>query len=93
MRSAGCIFNDIVDKDIDKKVERTKKRPIASGKISVFKIILVMFLCYVFFAFLILIQFNFLTIFLRNGINDTCFYISFHEKNYILASTIFRFNF
>ena len=25
MRSAGCIFNDIVDKDFDKKVERTKK--------------------------------------------------------------------
>ena len=35
MRSAGCIFNDIVDRDFDKKVERTKKRPIPSGKISV----------------------------------------------------------
>ena len=35
MRSAGCIFNDIVDKDFDKKVERTKNRPIASEKISV----------------------------------------------------------
>ena len=35
MRSAGCIFNDIVDKDYDKKVVRTKKRPIASGKISI----------------------------------------------------------
>ena len=32
MRSAGCIFNDIVDKDFDKKVKRTKNRPIASGK-------------------------------------------------------------
>ena len=37
MRSAGCIFNDIVDKDIDKRVKRTKKRPIASGKITVGK--------------------------------------------------------
>ena len=37
MRSAGCIFNDIVDRNIDKKVERTKKRPIASGKVSVFE--------------------------------------------------------
>ena len=36
MRSAGCIFNDIVDKDLDIKVKRTKKRPIASKKISVF---------------------------------------------------------
>ena len=35
MRSAGCIFNDIVDRDYDKKVERTKNRPIASGQISV----------------------------------------------------------
>ena len=37
MRSAGCIFNDIVDKDYDKKVERTKRRPIASRRISVTK--------------------------------------------------------
>ena len=34
MRSAGCIVNDIVDKDIDKKVQRTKNRPLASEKIS-----------------------------------------------------------
>ena len=30
MRSAGCIFNDIADRNFDKKVERTKNRPIAS---------------------------------------------------------------
>ena len=35
MRSAGCIINDIVDRNFDKKVERTKNRPIASGKVSV----------------------------------------------------------
>ena len=35
MRSAGCIVNDIVDKNFDKKVERTKNRPIASGKVPV----------------------------------------------------------
>ena len=34
MRSAGCIINDIVDKDFDKKVKRTKTRPIAAGKIT-----------------------------------------------------------
>ena len=28
MRSAGCIFNDVVDRNFDKKVERTKQRPI-----------------------------------------------------------------
>ena len=37
MISSVCIFNDIVDKDYDKKVERTKRRPIASRRISVSK--------------------------------------------------------
>ena len=54
MRSAGCVFNDIVDKDFDIKVRRTKKRPIASGKISV-KLSLIYVLSLCFFAFLILI--------------------------------------
>ena len=35
MRSAGCIVNDILDRKYDILVERTKNRPIASGKISV----------------------------------------------------------
>ena len=63
MRSAGCIVNDIVDRDIDKKVQRTKNRPIASKKINVFKsLIYAITLCLI--AFLILVQFNFLTILL-----------------------------
>ena len=63
MRSAGCIFNDIVDRDIDKKVRRTKKRPIASGQISIARSMLyVIILCAL--SLLILIQFNKLTIFL-----------------------------
>ena len=63
MRSAGCIVNDMVDKDFDKKIKRTKKRPLAFGKISVIKsFFYVLVLC--FLAFLILIQFNLFTIFL-----------------------------
>jgi len=63
MRSAGCIFNDIVDRDFDKKVERTKIRPIASGKISVLEsFIYIVLLCLI--ALLILLQFNKLTIIL-----------------------------
>ena len=63
MRSAGCIVNDIVDKDFDKKVLRTKKRPIAAGKISIRKsFVYVFILCAL--AFLILVQFNLLTILL-----------------------------
>ena len=66
MRSAGCIVNDIVDKDFDKKVKRTKKRPLAIGRISVkHSLVYVFILCAL--AFLILIQFNFLTILLGMG--------------------------
>ena len=61
MRSAGCIVNDIVDKNFDKKVERTKNRPIASGKVSVnLAIIYSIGLCGL--AFLVLINFNKFTI-------------------------------
>ena len=66
MRSAGCIFNDIIDKDLDTKVHRTKQRPIADGKISIKKsFFYIISLCAL--AFLILIQFNFLTIILGLG--------------------------
>lgn len=34
MRGAGCVFNDIVDADIDRQVARTALRPVASGRIS-----------------------------------------------------------
>lgn len=35
MRSAGCVYNDIVDRDLDKSVERTRLRPLASNRVSV----------------------------------------------------------
>ena len=61
MRSAGCIINDIVDINFDKMVNRTKSRPLASGRISkTSAFIYAVFLCI--FAFFILIQFNKLTI-------------------------------
>ena len=57
MRSAGCIINDILDKEFDKKVFRTKNRPIASGKVSVkVGLIYVFILC--FLALLVLLNFN-----------------------------------
>tara|TARA_Y100001958_G_C21181771_1_gene511491 strand:+ start:63 stop:923 length:861 start_codon:yes stop_codon:yes gene_type:complete len=61
MRSAGCIVNDIVDRKLDKRVKRTKYRPLAANLISVKKAFTyVIILCAL--AFCILIQFNFLTI-------------------------------
>ena len=79
MRSAGCIFNDIVDKDYDKRVKRTKIRPIASGLITVKKSLLyVMFLCAL--AFLILIQFNLLTIMIGMGSMALAFSYPFMKR-------------
>ena len=66
MRSAGCIFNDIVDRNFDKKVQRTKERPIPSGKITIVEaLIYIILLCSI--ALLILLQFNLLTITLGMG--------------------------
>ena len=66
MRSAGCIMNDILDKDFDKRVLRTKNRPIASGKISIkLGLIYVFFLCFV--ALLVLLNFNNFVIILALG--------------------------
>ena len=61
MRGAGCTYNDIIDKDIDQKVLRTAKRPLASGEISlknaVFFLILQLTM-----GLIILLQLNSLTI-------------------------------
>ena len=66
MRSAGCIVNDILDKEFDKKVSRTKSRPIASGKVSVkLGLTYVVLLCLL--ALTILLNFNTFTIILALG--------------------------
>jgi len=63
MRSAGCIFNDIIDRNLDKKVERTKQRPIASKKVSLTQAFsYIILLCLI--SLTILLQFNLLTIIL-----------------------------
>ena len=63
MRSAGCIVNDILDKEFDAKVNRTKNRPIASGKVSIkLGIIYSTILCLL--ALLVLLNFNLFTIIL-----------------------------
>ena len=74
----GCIVNDIVDKDFDKRVRRTKNRPIASGRISIkHSFIYVIILCLI--AFLILIQqlFNY---YFRNELNDISFSYPFMKR-------------
>src|SRR4051795_8704958 len=57
MRSAGCVYNDIVDRDLDVKVERTRSRPLASGRVSVKSAsLLIVALCLV--GFLVLFRLN-----------------------------------
>ena len=60
-RSSGCIINDLLDKNFDKKVERTKNRPLASQKISS-KMALFFLVILLFLSLLILVQFNYQTI-------------------------------
>ena len=57
MRSAGCVYNDIVDRDLDKKVERTRLRPLANGRATVRSAwLLIGMLCTV--GLLVLVQLN-----------------------------------
>ena len=66
MRSAGCIVNDIFDKNYDAKVTRTKNRPIASGKVTInLAFFYTVILC--FLALLVLLNFNLFTIVLALG--------------------------
>ena len=61
MRGAGCTWNDIVDRDFDGRVERTRLRPIPSGQVSVRQALgFAGALCCV--GFLVLIQFNWFTV-------------------------------
>ena len=60
MRSAGCIINDMVDKEIDKNVYRTALRPLASGNISLTEASILLFIL-LFLSLLILLQFKFFT--------------------------------
>ena len=57
MRGAGCIVNDLIDINIDKKVKRTSIRPLASGLISKVEAIIFLFILLI-FSFIILLQFN-----------------------------------
>jgi 4-hydroxybenzoate polyprenyltransferase len=57
MRSAGCVYNDVIDRDLDQKVERTRLRPLASGRVSLRSAwMLIGLLCLI--GLLVLVQLN-----------------------------------
>lgn len=57
MRGAGCIVNDMADREFDRKVERTRTRPLASGELSMQQasVVLLVLLC---IALLVALQMN-----------------------------------
>ena len=61
MRGAGCTWNDLVDRDLDAKVERTRSRPIPSGQVTVAQATAFM-LAQALIGLLVLIQFNRFTV-------------------------------
>ena len=61
MRGAGCTWNDIVDRDLDGSVERTRSRPIPSGQVSVFQAALFLLL-QALVGFAVLVSFNTFTV-------------------------------
>ena len=63
MRSAGCVINDYADRDIDKHVERTKSRPLTSGKVSQREAFVLAGILSL-FSFLLILPLNYLTLLL-----------------------------
>lgn len=63
MRGAGCVINDLWDRELDKKVERTRARPLASGTLNVRQAIVFLF-CLLLIGLLVLLQMNFMTVLL-----------------------------
>ena len=61
MRGAGCTFNDIVDRDIDEKVDRTRSRPIPAGQVSVRNAVIFLVL-QALIGLVVLLQFNWFTV-------------------------------
>ena len=62
MRGAGCTWNDLVDRDLDGMVERTRSRPIPSGQVTVAQATAFM-VAQALVGFLVLVQFNRFTVF------------------------------
>ncbi|MDD3181696.1 MAG: 4-hydroxybenzoate octaprenyltransferase [Alphaproteobacteria bacterium] len=57
MRGAGCVINDIYDRDLDGRVARTQTRPLVSGQVTLQRALLFTFLLFM-LGFIILLQFN-----------------------------------
>ena len=84
MRSAGCVINDIADRNIDSQVKRTFKRPLADGRLSVWTA-LVVFAVLAGLALLVVLQLNFKTQLLAFAGFGIAVLYPFHETSYDVA--------
>ena len=80
MRSAGCVINDLVDKDIDAKVQRTLTRPIAASKVSLKEALLLTFFL-IFLALVLLSQLNLLSFYISLIFMCLIILYPFSERN------------
>ena len=89
MRGAGCTINDIIDLKYDKKVERTKNRPLASKKITIHEAAIFLFF-QLLLSLAILLNFDMKTILLSLSIVPLVFFYPFFKKinvfNYIIIT-------
>ena len=85
MRGAGCTWNDIVDRDLDGSVERTRSRPIPSGQVSVRQAAVFLVLQSL-VGLAVLLTFNGFTVALGIASLADRRGVSVHEAHYLLAA-------
>ena len=85
MRGAGCTWNDITDRDLDAKVERTRSRPIPSGQVSVTQA-LAFLVAQALIGLVVLLQFNRFAIADRHRLAADRRDLSVHEAHHLVAA-------
>ena len=85
MRGAGCTWNDIVDRDIDARVERTRSRPIPSGQVTVVQAAAFL-VVQALVGLAVLLQFNRFTVLARDRLAGRRRGLSVHEADHLLAA-------
>ena len=85
MRGAGCTWNDIVDRDLDTRVERTRSRPIPAGQVTV-AAAAGFLLLQALVGLAVLLQFNRFTIYVGFAVARRGRGLSLHEADHLLAA-------
>ena len=92
MRSAGCIINDLLDRDIDIKVQRTQTRPLVSNSLSIKKSIICLIIL-LGIGLIVLTQLNFKSIILSLVIVPLVFLYPLAKRYFFLPQFILAFTY